>query len=73
MLRISTEGAEYEVPPPLNRRFVVFFHNHRGIMFESFYIVSWLWATTNIDNIQLRNKKESKKFIESSYFDADYA
>ena len=45
---------------PLNRRFVVFFHNHRGIMFESFYIVSWLWATTNIDNIQLRNKKESK-------------
>lgn len=41
-------------------------------MFESFYIVSWLWATTNIDNIQLRNKKESK-FIESSYFDADYA
>ena len=22
--------------------------------------VSWLWATTNIDNIQLRNKKESK-------------
>lgn len=38
-------------------------------MFESFYIVSWLWATTNIDNIQLKNPK----FIESSYFDADYA
>ena len=56
---IETKKGDF-VFKALNRRFVVFFHNHRGIMFESFYIVSWLWATTNIDNIQLRNKKESK-------------